>query len=200
MLPRTLPQWLTVHHSVMVIVGMYRNVRSKEKTFLQYYVFVTLYILWLLTKMSILSLQLLACRQLMNRWCISDIIYNIYRELPYTVAFTFQVVFDEAIGEPDAAHSLDGVWGCSAKCFSCTFNVCYKILTTICGCPYAFMWACQFACVAFMHVYCLSPSLKMCQINSVFCAKYLAACWSVCLTPLCESCGHFFSKITVKNS
>ena len=111
-----------------------------------------------------------------------------------------QVQFDEVFGEPEGVRSLDGVWRCSYVCFSGTLSICYKILTVLCGVPYAFCWACTFACIAFEQIWYTTPYLRCCSIELLAMRKMYAACLEAFLAPCCETMGYCFSKITVKNN
>ena len=110
-----------------------------------------------------------------------------------------QVDFHDIIAEPEGIHSSDCVWTLAFKCFTCSKNLCYVILTILCAIPLAFCWGCEFACVAFCHIWSLSPALKIIEINCVHCRKLFTALLECLLGPICETCGLVFSKIEVTN-
>ena len=111
----------------------------------------------------------------------------------------FQVSFEDIFAEPDAIHSHDCVWRLSYKCFNCGKDLCYMILTFLCAVPTALCWGCTFAEVAFQHIWEIAPYLRLLEINCFVCSKIFKTILSCCLAPCCETCGLFFSQITVKN-
>ncbi|KAJ8302361.1 hypothetical protein KUTeg_021348 [Tegillarca granosa] len=110
-----------------------------------------------------------------------------------------KVAFEDVLGEPANAHSIDCVWKNSYKCFNCGKNCCYKFLTTLCGIFIALYWGCEFAAIAFHHIWCFTPMLRLMSILMGCCQKFYNSIVSCCLAPLCETCGLFFSQIKVQN-
>jgi hypothetical protein len=104
-----------------------------------------------------------------------------------------QVSFEEVLGEPDHTHSIDCVWKYSYKCFNLWKTLCYLIVTTICGIPIASCWGCYFACVAFYHIWEITPSIRALEIECAMQRKLLKVLTGTCLEPCCESCGTIFS-------
>lgn len=117
----------------------------------------------------------------------------------YTVCSIFQVSFEDILGEPAGAHSIDCVWKNSYKCFNCGKNCCYKFLTTLCGIFIALYWGCEFAIITFQHIWCFTPLLRCLSIIMGCCQKFYSSIVSCCLAPLCETCGLCFSQIKVQN-
>jgi len=108
-----------------------------------------------------------------------------------------KVMFEDVLGEPEGAHSADCVWGCAYKCFNCSKNCCYLVLTYLCAIPMSLCWGCKFACIAFCHIWKITPCLKVCQMNLGCMQKmygYIVAC--MC-NPICEAFALCFSKINV---
>jgi len=110
-----------------------------------------------------------------------------------------KVLFEEVLGEPDGARSIDCVWRNSYKCFNCTLSCCYKVMTVLCGIPMAFCWGCEFACLAFYHVWYYTPLVKCYTIQLLACRNLLRLCCETYIGTICESCGMFFNKIMVKS-
>ena len=115
--------------------------------------------------------------------------------------FTFynvlQVAFDDILAEPDGIRSLDCVWSCSYRCFTCWKQCTYMILTTCFGCCIAAEWGVYFAYVAFWHIWYVTPLFKMLEINCGCLQKLYGLCIHCCLDPMCEACGlifHAFKK------
>ena len=103
------------------------------------------------------------------------------------------ITFEETIGEPDHTHSIDCVWKYSYKCFNLWKTLCYLICTTLCGIPIASCWGCYFACVAFCHIWDITPSLGALRINCSVSKKILSICTGTCVEPCCESCSTIFT-------
>ena len=132
----------------------------------------------------------------MNVW--GSIHMNVWGSIFISLVL-FQVQYEDILAEPEGAHSHECLWGCAYKCFTMTFKFCYLILTFVCGLPAAFCWGCEFACLAFQHIWCWTPYLSFFTINCELIRKILTMYLNGCLTPCCESCGTFFSKIVVQN-
>ncbi|KAK3101858.1 hypothetical protein FSP39_006842 [Pinctada imbricata] len=110
-----------------------------------------------------------------------------------------QVAFEDVLAEPPGLHSLDCVWSASYAVFECSKNCCYKLMTLLCGICIALEWGCTFAEIAFQHVWCHTPCLRVFTINALCFQKFYGTCMNCCLAPVCETCGLCFSKITVSN-
>ena len=110
-----------------------------------------------------------------------------------------KVSFEEVLGEPDGVKSIDCVWRYSYLCFTGALNCCYKFLTCLCGVPLALCWGCEFACLAFYHIWYYTPMLRKLSIHLINVRKFMTLVLGVCLGPCCETCGLLFSKIVVKN-
>ncbi|XP_078340970.1 caveolin-1-like [Crassostrea virginica] len=105
--------------------------------------------------------------------------------------------FNDVIGEPDGTHSIECVWRISYLCFNCWKNLCYKLMTLFFGCCIAAEWGCEFAIIAFYHVWFISPCLKVCEINCGLCQRVYSNCANCCIVPCCEAMGgifHHFKK------
>ncbi|KAK2163117.1 hypothetical protein LSH36_85g03027, partial [Paralvinella palmiformis] len=109
------------------------------------------------------------------------------------------VRFEEIFAEPEGVQSADCIWRSSYRCFNGTLGCCYRFLTLLCSLPTAFCWACQYACIACCHVWCITPWLTYLQMylqpSAVACSLMINA---YCV-PVCEAFALCFSKITVKN-
>ncbi|XP_040214511.1 caveolin-3-like [Rana temporaria] len=95
-----------------------------------------------------------------------------------------RVLFEDAFGEPEGSHSIPGVWGMSYKTFNGVKNCCYIVLSVLCGCPLAFCWALEFACVQCCHIWCVGPCIRMWNMNFA-CMKLF---WASCVHCLCDPC------------
>ncbi|KAL4226695.1 Caveolin-1 [Mactra antiquata] len=111
-----------------------------------------------------------------------------------------KVQFEDVLGEPEGAHAIDCVWKLSYKCFECGKNLCYKIMTTLCGICIALCWGCDFAATAFNHVWCYTPCLRDFSICVGCFQKVYGTVINCCCGPFCETCGLLFSKIKIQKS
>jgi hypothetical protein len=105
-----------------------------------------------------------------------------------------KVTFEEVLGEPDHTHALDCVWKYSYKCFNLWKTLCYLIVTTLCGIPIASCWGCYFACVAFYHIWEITPSIKALEIECSIVRKILKVTTGACIEPCCEAFGGIFAS------
>lgn len=108
-----------------------------------------------------------------------------------------QVMFEDVLGEPDGAHSIDCVWRNAYNCFECGKNLCYKLMTTLCGICIALEWGCEFAMVTFNHVWCWTPMMRDLSITVGCCSKFVRVILDCCCVPWCEAMGACFSKIKI---
>ncbi|XP_060595771.1 caveolin-1-like [Ruditapes philippinarum] len=108
-----------------------------------------------------------------------------------------KVQFEDVLGEPEGIRSMDCVWKNSYSCFECGKNLCYKILTFLCGLCIALEWGCCFAGITFQNVWCCTPFLRAFSICMGCAQKFFGSCLSCCVVPVCESCGALFSKIKI---
>lgn len=108
-----------------------------------------------------------------------------------------QVAFEDVLGEPAGVRSADCVWRNAYTCFECGKNLCYKLLTILCGICIALAWGCHFAGIAFSNIWCFTPCLR-CLSICIGCVQKVN--WSIincCLGPCCETGGLCLSKIVV---
>lgn len=105
-----------------------------------------------------------------------------------------KVQFEDVLGEPEGIHSIDCVWKLSYSCFSFWQSCCYKICTLLCGIFIAMELGCEFAQIAFAHVWFITPMLRKLEINCSVMKKVYGACIGCCLEPCCESCGKIFKS------
>ncbi|XP_069141788.1 caveolin-1-like [Argopecten irradians] len=102
------------------------------------------------------------------------------------------LLFNDVLGEPDGTHSIDCVWKLSYTCFECWKGLCYKLLTLFCGICIAAEWGCEFAYIAFYHIWFITPCMKVCEINCGLCQKLYATVINCCIVPCTEALGGLF--------
>ncbi|OPL33199.1 hypothetical protein AM593_00717, partial [Mytilus galloprovincialis] len=84
---------------------------------------------------------------------------------PNSINDHIKIAFEDTIAEVPGAHAIDCVWRNSYRCFEGGKSCCYKFLTAICGICIALYWGCCFACLAFEHIWCVTPSLSAFRIE-----------------------------------
>jgi len=111
---------------------------------------------------------------------------------PNNINDHLKVMFEDILAEPEGAHSMDCVWQNSYKCFNCWKSLCYTIATFCCGICIAAEWGCEFAYIAFTHIWYVTPCFKVLELNCGCCQKLYGMCVHCCLDPCCEACGQLF--------
>merc|ERR1739842_94095 len=76
---------------------------------------------------------------------------------PNNINDHLKVQFEDILAEPEGAHSMDCVWSNSYKCFNFYKKCCYMSMTLCCGICIAAEWGCEFAYVAFVHIWYITP-------------------------------------------
>uniref|UniRef100_A0A8C4WRG4 Caveolin n=1 Tax=Eptatretus burgeri TaxID=7764 RepID=A0A8C4WRG4_EPTBU len=107
------------------------------------------------------------------------------------------VDFEDVIGEPDGTHTLDSVWKGSFTTFTITKYWCYRILSTICGIPCAFLWGFCFACVSCFHIWAVVPCLKAYLIEIQCLSQSYSLFIRTFCDPLFEAAGKLCGGIRV---
>ncbi|KAJ8301618.1 hypothetical protein KUTeg_020605 [Tegillarca granosa] len=110
-----------------------------------------------------------------------------------------KVYFEDVLAEPNGTHSYDGCWETSEFCYNFGLQCCYLTMTSVCGIFIALYWGCEFAIVAFQHVWCGTPILRTINIYTGCLQKCLGTCIACVLAPIMDSCGYLFSSISVKH-
>jgi len=112
---------------------------------------------------------------------------------PNNINDHLKVVFEDVLAEPEGNHSMDCVWKNSHKCFTCCKDLCYTIMTFCCGICIAMEWGCNFAYIAFVHIWYVTPCFKCLELNCGCCQKLYGMCIHCCLDPICEAIALCFS-------
>ena len=106
-------------------------------------------------------------------------------------------MFHDVIGEPKGAHSVDCVWKNSYKCYNGGKNCCYIVLTYICAIPAVFCWGCEFACITFYQIWCVTPFVRCFNMIFVFIARMWHTCAHCLYDPIFESASLLCTQIFV---
>ena len=105
--------------------------------------------------------------------------------------------FEDTIGEPDDIKTSRCCWNLSICCYNAFLKCCYGFFACVGALPMTMYWGCCFACTSWYHIWCMTPTLRMCQINCAVYRKCNVACVDAVLGPLFESCALCLSKIIV---
>jgi len=100
--------------------------------------------------------------------------------------------FEDVFGEPEGVHSIDFVWKMSYTCFNLWLNLCYKLATLFYGCCIAAEWGCEFAEIAFIHIWYITPLMRVLDIECAIWKKLMRQCTTCCCEPCCEAFGGIF--------
>ncbi|XP_060078227.1 caveolin-1-like [Ylistrum balloti] len=118
---------------------------------------------------------------------------------PNDINSTTKVAFEDVLAEPDGIHSCDCVWKASYCCFNCGKNCAYRCMTCLCGLCISLYWGCEFAFIAFEQIWCVTPTLRIFAIYCGSFQKYFTIIVNCCMAPICQTCGLFFSQISVNH-
>ncbi|XP_062593265.1 caveolin-1-like [Saccostrea cucullata] len=106
--------------------------------------------------------------------------------------------FEDVIAETDGTHSSNCVWKASYFCFHGCKSCCYNLFAILIGIFLAIGWGIQFAFIAFAHVWCVTPILRVCMIHCNLCQKTFGTCVNCCCAPFCEVFSLLFSNIRIE--
>merc|ERR1711997_937025 len=102
--------------------------------------------------------------------------------------------FDDVLAEPSAAQGFDWVWRLAFVVFSQTKLWIYKILSAVVAIPAALLWAMVFALLTVVHVWILSPALRLLDLILAVVKKVVVGVIGATLGPVCATLGLIFGK------
>nr|XP_011423450.1 caveolin-1 [Crassostrea gigas] len=117
---------------------------------------------------------------------------------PNNINDHLKTAFDDVLAEVDGTHSIDCIWKASYACFHGCKSCFYNIFTFFCGIWMACFWGLDFAVISFAHVWCVTPTLRMCMIHCNLCQKTFGTWINCCCAPCCEVFSLIFSNIRVE--
>ncbi|XP_034308290.2 caveolin-1-like isoform X1 [Crassostrea angulata] len=117
---------------------------------------------------------------------------DLFNRDPNEINSHIKVAFEDVLAEPDGIQSNTCVWTLSNLCFRFWRSCTYKLMTLTCGMCIAMYWGCEFSYIAFMHIWYVTPCLRILEINCVSCQKIYALCINCWIVPFCEACGSIF--------
>ena len=96
------------------------------------------------------------------------------------------VQFDEVIGETDVpGRTHEGVFNCSRATFLFCQKYFYMVLATLCAGPSALCLGMQYAWMAFLHIWCCSPRVRLFRICMLMMRKF----YSAVVHCMCDPCA-----------
>nr|CAD2190000.1 unnamed protein product [Meloidogyne enterolobii] len=115
------------------------------------------------------------------------------RKLHEGIDFGFEQIF----GEPDAVHSINGVWRTTITVFLAVRNFIYKLFSLIFAVPLAILFGILFALISVLGVYFFVPIGRLLSIPLGWLAKVWSTVIGAILDPVCRSCGLLFGNVKV---
>ncbi|XP_053982514.1 caveolin-3-like [Hylaeus volcanicus] len=110
-----------------------------------------------------------------------------------------QVMWDDVIGEPEGIRSPECAWRLSGHCFRLSRGCCYVLLSVLVAPLLALCLGFTFACLAFQHIWCLAPCLRVWKITCAATRNFLTALTQAIVRPFMDSIGYLFHNIRVYN-
>ncbi|XP_062603936.1 caveolin-3-like [Saccostrea cucullata] len=100
--------------------------------------------------------------------------------------------FYHVFGEPYGTRSADCTWEFSRTFYDCFIGFIYKLITFFTAPCIASWWGCEFAIIAFQHVWCITPCFKCVEIVFSLFTRIFRSCMRCCIYPPCRAFGHIF--------
>ncbi|KAL3100450.1 hypothetical protein niasHS_001753 [Heterodera schachtii] len=122
-----------------------------------------------------------------------DLVQRDSAKLQETIDLGVQDIF----GEPDAVHSMNGVWKMSLTVFLTVRNFCYKLLSLIFAVPLAVLFGILFGLFSMLSVFVFVPVGRLLSIPFGWLAKLWAVLISAVCDPLCRSFALTFGNVKV---
>ncbi|XP_011501456.1 PREDICTED: caveolin-3-like [Ceratosolen solmsi marchali] len=108
-----------------------------------------------------------------------------------------QVFWEEVIGEPEGVRSPECAWRLSRHCFRLSKGCCYVLLTVLIAPLLALCLGLTFACLAFEHVWCIVPCLRVWRITCSSFRNFWTVLVQSVVLPFTEALGYFFHNVRV---
>ncbi|KAF7639895.1 hypothetical protein Mgra_00000816 [Meloidogyne graminicola] len=105
--------------------------------------------------------------------------------------------FEQIFGEPDAVHSINGVWRTTITVFLAVRNFIYKLFSLIFAVPLAIVFGILFALFSVLGVYLFVPIGRLLSIPLGWLAKVWSSIVGAILDPICRSFGLIFGNVKV---
>ncbi|XP_015599019.1 caveolin-3-like isoform X2 [Cephus cinctus] len=108
-----------------------------------------------------------------------------------------QVMWDDVIGEPDGIRSPECAWRLSGHCFRLSRGCCYVFLSVLVAPLAALCLGFTFACLAFEHIWCVAPCLRVWKITCAATRNFFTAFAQALVRPCADSIGYLFHNVRV---
>ncbi|XP_032456149.1 caveolin-3-like isoform X2 [Nasonia vitripennis] len=118
---------------------------------------------------------------------------------PHRLNQHLQVIWEEVVGEPDGIRSPECAWRLSGHCFRLSRGCCYVLLSVLVAPIIALCLGLTFACLAFEHIWCIGPCLRVWRITCSATRNFCTALVQSVVRPCTDSLGYFFYNIRVLN-
>jgi len=102
---------------------------------------------------------------------------------------------ENIFGEPDAVHSINGVWKAALTVFLAVRNFCYKLISLLFAVPLAILFGVLFAVFSALSVFLFVPVGRLLAIPFGWLAKIWSALISAFCDPLFGSISLIFGNI-----
>lgn len=110
-----------------------------------------------------------------------------------------QVMWDDVIGEPEGIRSPECAWRLSGHCFRISRGCCYIFLSVLVAPLLALLLGFTFACLAFQHIWCVAPCLRVWKITCAATRNFFSALTQAVIRPCTESIGYLCNNIRVRS-
>ncbi|XP_034240153.1 caveolin-2-like [Thrips palmi] len=109
-----------------------------------------------------------------------------------------QLLWEDVVAEPDGVRSPDVTWRGSARLFRLTRDIVYTSLSCVLGPPVAVVLGGGFAVIAFVYIWCVSPTLRACRVALGALNTLVRAVTHATLAPVTEALGFVCANIRVR--
>jgi hypothetical protein len=103
--------------------------------------------------------------------------------------------FDDVLAEPKAAQGFEWVWRLSFVLFSQTKEWLYKVFSAVLAVPLALVWALVFALVSVVHIWVLTPGLRLFDLVLALVRRVVVGLMNVTVAPVALALSPIFSRV-----
>lgn len=110
------------------------------------------------------------------------------------------ISFEDVLAEPDSSHGFDPIWRLAFLVFSGTRHWIYRLLSAVVALPCAILWGIVFSLLTFLHIWLISPALKVFELILFYFRKIWQGLIITCLEPVCIAIASLFSRIHIRRT
>jgi len=103
--------------------------------------------------------------------------------------------FDDVLAEPKATQGFEWVWRLSFVLFSQTKEWLYKIFSAVLAVPFALVWALVFALISVVHIWVLTPGLRLFDLALALVRRVVVGLMNVTVAPVAHALSPIFSRV-----